>query len=49
MAKEGKVDRIGVAFLEKKLSDKWFAEKLGKSEHAFSRWTANKIYCQYNH
>lgn len=43
MAKEGKMNRIRVILAEKELSNKWLAEKLGKSEYTISRWTTNKI------
>lgn len=37
------MNRIRVILAEKELSNKWLAEKLGKSEYTISRWTTNKI------
>lgn len=43
MAKEERLNRIRVVLAEKELSNKWLAEKLGKSEYTISRWTTNKF------
>lgn len=43
MATEDKLNRLRVVLAEKELSNKWLAEKLGKSEFTISRWTTNKI------
>lgn len=43
MATEDKLNRLRVVLAEKELSNKWLAEKLGKSEFTISRWTPNKI------
>lgn len=43
MAKEDKLNRLRVVLAEKELSNKWLAEKLGKSEFTISRWTTNKM------
>lgn len=43
MATEDKFNRLRVVLAEKELSNKWLAEKLGKSEFTISRWTTNKM------
>lgn len=35
------VNRIKVVLVEKKYTEKWLAEKLGKNEATVSRWCAN--------
>lgn len=36
------LNRIKVALAEKEKTNKWLAEKLGKTEHTISRWWHNK-------
>ncbi len=43
MATENKLNRLRVILAEKELSNKWLAERLGKSEFTISRWTTNKM------
>ena len=43
MATENKLYRLRVILAEKELSNKWLAERLGKSEFTISRWTTNKM------
>lgn len=43
MATEDKFNRLRVVLAEKELSNKWLAERLGKSEFTISRWTTNKM------
>lgn len=37
------MNRLRVILAEKELSNKWLAERLGKSEFTISRWTTNKM------
>lgn len=43
MATENKLNKLRVILAEKELSNKWLAERLGKSEFTISRWTTNKM------
>lgn len=43
MANDFKMNRIRVVLAEKELSNRWLAEKLGKSDFTISRWATNKI------
>ena len=43
MATENKLNRLRVILAEKEFSNKWLAERLGKSEFTISRWTTNKM------
>lgn len=43
MAEKAILNRIKVALVERQLSSKWLAEKMGKSEATVSRWASNKI------
>ena len=36
------INRIKVVLAEKKKTNKWLAEQLGKTEHTISRWCHNK-------
>lgn len=37
------INRIKVVLVEKNLSSKWLAEKLGKNEATISRWCTNDV------
>ena len=43
MAEKAILNRIKIALVERQLSSKWLAEKMGKSEATVSRWASNKI------
>ena len=36
------INRLKVVLAEKKRTNKWLAEQLGKTEHTISRWCHNK-------
>lgn len=42
MMEEKKYNRIKVALAERDHTNKWLAEKLGKTEMTVSRWSSNK-------
>ena len=37
------INRLKVVLVEKNLSSKWLAEKLGKNEATISRWCTNDV------
>lgn len=37
------INRIKVVLAEKRVTGKWLAEQLGKSENTVSKWCSNKI------
>lgn len=43
MTEKANLNRVKVALVERQLSSKWLAEKMGKSEATISRWASNKI------
>lgn len=40
--KTGTLNRIRVVLAEQEKTNRWLAEKLGKTEHTISRWCHNK-------
>jgi transcriptional regulator with XRE-family HTH domain len=42
MAKDKSINRLKVVLAEKKLTNKWLAEKLGKDQATISKWCTNK-------
>lgn len=40
--KSGTLNRIRVVLAEQEKTNRWLAEKLGKTEHTISRWCHNK-------
>ena len=40
--KKGTLNRIRVVLAEQEKTNRWLAEKLGKTEHTISRWCHNK-------
>ena len=40
--KRGTLNRIRVVLAEQEKTNRWLAEKLGKTEHTISRWCHNK-------
>lgn len=41
MAKDKSINRLKVVLAEKKLTNKWLAEKLGKDQATISKWCTN--------
>jgi hypothetical protein len=37
------INRIKVVLAEKRLTGKWLAEEIGKSENTISKWCSNKV------
>jgi putative transcriptional regulator len=37
------INRLKVVLVEKNISSKWLAEKLGKNEATISRWCTNEV------